>query len=631
MADSSAKKKVAKHAKVVLIWANIAVGTLAVFVILAGGVLVAYAKTYDDRIFPGVQILGVRLDGMTKDDAQKVLDDTIDKALNGGLHFSYRGKDVQVAAITASPDASDARDLVQYQVDDALHQALLVGREGSWTARVAVEMRLRVAPIAIPATVTLDRAAITDSLNTAFQDKLTPPQDASLAVDASTTPPSITVVPEKSGTILLPDQAFDELQQQAQALNFQPIQLSDQAVNPSITSSRVEALVPQAQAYLSRPKLNFTYNTQHFSVPTSTLASWLVVSGTSDNLSVSIDPVRFAASLPKIAPGVEQEGKNGSLVEQDGKIQSFVPGVNGVAIDASSTLAEVLQSWPASSTFPLVTTTTQSKLTGQDPESLGITDLLGVGTSNYGNSPPNRIKNIEHGVALVNGTIIQPGDTFSLIKTLGDIDQAHHWLSELTIKGNKTEPDFGGGLCQIGTTTFRAALASGLPITERANHSYSVSYYAPAGTDATIYDPQPDMRFQNDTSAPILINAYIKGTMVYFEFWGTKDGRQVSYTGTKTVTDESKLIPRVYNVVQPPPPILTQTLSLPVGQKKCSELPHAGEDADFTYTVTSTAGVAKTVDFHSHYRPWQEVCLVGVSKITQPVPTSTSAAADTAD
>ena len=78
------------------------------------------------------------------------------------------------------------------------------------------------------------------------------------------------------------------------------------------------------------------------------------------------------------------------------------------------------------------------------------------------------------------------------------------YLPELVIKGDEIKPEIAGGLCQVGTTMFRAAMNSGLKITERQNHSLVVSYYndlsnGNPGTDATIYDPHPDFRFLNDT------------------------------------------------------------------------------------------------------------------------------------
>jgi vancomycin resistance protein YoaR len=311
-------------------------------------------------------------------------------------------------------------------------------------------------------------------------------------------------------------------------------------------------------------------------------------------------------------PGVEQEGKSGGLVLKDGKVESFTGGTEGVKIDGIATLQTVLAEWPATSTFPLLTIKTPARLSGVDPESIGIKELLGVGKSNFSGSPSNRRKNIAHGFALVDGSLIQPGEEFSLIKTLGPIDGEHQWLPELVIKGNETKPEFGGGLCQVGTTVFRGTLQSGLPVLERRNHSYRVRYYEPVGTDATIYDPKPDCRFKNDTGHPVYLHAYVKGDDAFVEFWGTKDGRKADFPEK----------PRVYNITAPPPTKLVETTDLAPGKKKCTETAHPGADAEFTYTVTYATGEVKTEVFKSHYRPWQAVCLVGVEKISTPVDSS---------
>jgi vancomycin resistance protein YoaR len=180
-------------------------------------------------------------------------------------------------------------------------------------------------------------------------------------------------------------------------------------------------------------------------------------------------------------------------------------------------------------------------------------------------------------------------------------------LPELVIKKDKTVPEFGGGLCQIATTIFRAVLASGLPILERQSHSYRVPYYEPAGVDATVYDPRPDFKFLNDTGYHILIQSKIEGNFLIFEFWGTKDGRAV---------EQSK--PVIYNVKPAPPSKLIETLDLPVGKKKCTERAHTGADAVFTYTVTYADSAVKKQEFRSRYKPWGEVCLIGVEKLSEP-------------
>ena len=128
------------------------------------------------------------------------------------------------------------------------------------------------------------------------------------------------------------------------------------------------------------------------------------------------------------------------------------------------------------------------------------------------------------------------------------------------------------------------------------------------GIDATIYDPKPDLKFLNDTGNYILIQARIEGDELIFEFWGTKDGR---------VAVQSE--PIVFNRTSPPPAKLIETLDLPVGKKKCTERAHAGADAIFTYTITYIDGVVKTQEFKSHYKPWGEVCLIGVEKLSEPI------------
>lgn len=188
-----------------------------------------------------------------------------------------------------------------------------------------------------------------------------------------------------------------------------------------------------------------------------------------------------------------------------------------------------------------------------------------------------------------------------MLGAIGKVDETTGFLPELVIKGDRTIPEFGGGLCQIGTTTFRAALDAGLPITERQNHSYRVVYYEPAGMDATIYDPRPDLKFINDTGNYILFVAKISGDNLTFEFWGTKDGRQVEMTK-----------PNIWNITKPPPMKEIKTADLPPGEKKCTEKEHNGADAQFSRTITYPNGETKDEVWKSHYKPWQAVCLIGV-------------------
>lgn len=166
-----------------------------------------------------------------------------------------------------------------------------------------------------------------------------------------------------------------------------------------------------------------------------------------------------------------------------------------------------------------------------DLDRLGITILLARGESDFAGSPANRIHNIRVGAAKYHGLLIAPGEEFSFNRFLGPVDAAGGFKPELVIKNNVTTPEFGGGLCQVSTTVFRAAALSGMEMTQRRNHSYAVSYYGTPGFDATIYPPYTDFRFLNNTPGYILIQTSIAGTKLTFEFWGTDDGREVVVSG----------------------------------------------------------------------------------------------------
>ncbi|MFA6447085.1 MAG: VanW family protein [Patescibacteria group bacterium] len=611
MSESKAKNKLLKT---VLAWTGITVGLLFLLFIIFGSGALVYAKMYEGKIYPGVKVLNIRLDGLTQEEARKLVDKNIDVALANGLSFTLNG---QTANLSIS-SGTDSPDLVRFDADKAVKDAYKVGRESGVQKIIYEILRTRIYPMSVPVNIELDEAGITAGLKAQLHEKLPEPKNATFNyVTKKGAEPEIKIIPEADGSELDLAGVFEKLNAQAKVLNFQPITLHVKKIKPQTKMSDLEPLLPQVESILARPKLKFAYDGKIYAIPTSTLATWITVN--LDNKQVTLDKLSFASSIRMLAKDVEAESKTGKLEIKDGKIVSFKAGTVGRKINIDKTLDPVLKSWPPSSTFPLIVEEAQAQITGDELDQFGIKELIGVGTSDYRNSPPNRLKNIKKAVnEKVNGVLIAPGETFSMLKALGPVDGVHGWFPELVIKGNKTLPEFGGGLCQIGTTMFRAAIATGLPVVERRNHSYRVVYYEPAGTDATIYEPSPDLKYTNDTGKYIYINAYIKGTIIYFEMWGTKDGRIVTQTK-----------PSIYNIVSPPPTKLTETLDLAPGVKKCTESAHAGADADFSTTIIYADGQKRDDSYHSHYRPWQAVCLIGVEKLTSTDQTQTASSTET--
>jgi vancomycin resistance protein YoaR len=223
---------------------------------------------------------------------------------------------------------------------------------------------------------------------------------------------------------------------------------------------------------------------------------------------------------------------------EDGKVTAFSDKYSGLKLkteESQKILAEKLLDPKniSSGEIALSYEILEPKNEIGDINNLNINTLIGEGTSNFRGSPKNRIFNINVATNRFNGILIKPGEDFSFVKVLGPVDAENGYLPELVIKRDKTEPEFGGGICQVSTTTFRAAIYSGLKITARRNHAYPVGYYNPQGLDATVYIPWPDLRFINNTPGYILIQTKIEGTQLIFQFYGTDDGRKTEIVGPK--------------------------------------------------------------------------------------------------
>jgi len=225
---------------------------------------------------------------------------------------------------------------------------------------------------------------------------------------------------------------------------------------------------------------------------------------------------------------INQSTENAKLILQNGKAEEFNPGQNGQALDIYS-LAQSLQSDALLVGLPVLISEPKIKLS--QTNTLGINELVAAGESDFSGSPANRVHNISVGSKKYDGVIIKPLEEFSFNKFLGDVDAEHGFLPELVIKPDGLVPEFGGGLCQVSTTAFRAAMNAGLPITARRNHSFAVKYYAPQGSDATIYPGALDLKFTNNLPSSFLIHTKIVGRKLYFEFYGTKDNRSVVFEG----------------------------------------------------------------------------------------------------
>ena len=251
---------------------------------------------------------------------------------------------------------------------------------------------------------------------------------------------------------------------------------------------------------------------------------------------------------------VNREPIDAQFTIRNDKVVAFALSGEGVKLKLEENIAILSKEILAGKReIQLETTKTQPKITTDSVNNLGITTLLAKGVSNFSGSPNSRIHNIKIGIAKFNGTLIKPDEEFSFNKILGKVGPEQGYEPELVIKKDKTIPEYGGGLCQVSTTMFRAAINAGLEITQRYPHAFAVKYYNPQGFDATIYPPFPDLKFINNTPKHILIQTKIDGYELIFEIYGTNNERKVEIDGPyqydikEDGSMKARLIQKVYD------------------------------------------------------------------------------------
>lgn len=299
------------------------------------------------------------------------------------------------------------------------------------------------------------------------------------------------------------------------------------------TDYKIWTLVPKNMDFFSDYNKTFF---DDFEIQTLPEEQFLIEDFLEDKTYEGIDTAKIRNYLEsKVSPYITR-GKEDVLIDmdEDGNIAFVGNGLYGRELDlekATMMIKYALENSVGFLSLPLIREEPIVTVSSEELKGLGIVELVSSGETDFSGSPYNRINNINVGLSKFNGHIIKPGEEFVFGETLGAVDETTGYKPELVIKGDKTVPEYGGGLCQVSTTSYRAALAAGFPVTMRKNHSYAVSYYTPHGLDATVYPPSPDLKFVNDSPAHILMQSFTIGKNAYYNFYGTKDDRDVYMIG----------------------------------------------------------------------------------------------------
>ena len=293
------------------------------------------------------------------------------------------------------------------------------------------------------------------------------------------------------------------------------IDLLNEKLPQAIMDKKLKVVVGDKSVELSYGELNPTYNVEDivnealaYGKDKGVFAKNSLIKGKDEinlDANISFDEEALLAFENKVLEEVNIEPKNASIQISSGNI-SVTPEVSGKTIDKEelhNKLIENINGDPNQElelTFELVEQ--EAKIKANDLNK--ITGQISSYSSSYVNTGDGRVKNMEIAANTINGTIVMPGEEFSYNALIGDTTPEKGYEKANTYVGNEIVPDYGGGICQVSTTLYRAVMRANIRSTERMNHSLTVSYSEP-GLDATVANPYIDYKFVNTYDFPIYI------------------------------------------------------------------------------------------------------------------------------
>lgn len=342
-------------------------------------------------------------------------------------------------------------------------------------------------------------------------------------------------------------------------------------------------------------------------------------------LETQTDAARIEQFINETCSNLSGEPQNASIRRENGEF-IITEGVEGIVVDAETTkqrLEEALTSlYDAEVTVTAAVTVAQPEITAADLESIG--DVLGTFSTSFSSSGAARSKNLQVGSAKIDGHVLMPGETLSGYECMQPFTTANGYSTAAAYENGQVVDSVGGGVCQIATTLYNAALQAELEITQRQNHSMVVGYVKPS-MDAAIAGTYKDIKVTNNYSTPIYVEGGTSGRTLTFTIYG-KETRPAN----REVIYESKTI----SVNSPGDPKIQVDPSMAPGTRRQVQSAHTGMKSEL-WKVVKVDGVEteRTLLNKDTYMASKAIVLVGptapaVTAPAETLPTETGAAAE---
>lgn len=567
-----------------------ALGLIVAGVVL--GSLGAYGLTRlasRGEIMGRVQVAGIPIGGLGREEALTTLVAIEDEFGNRSAVFLIEGNPVTIDAAETGL-VIDSEGMVEV--------AMSIGREGGPIDQFRWWLGHIFATTEVPVLGGTDRSAVDDLLDAWDAEVIADPAVPGGVVLTDGIPQPVYPA---AGTGVDRPRARELILSTLLAVQPEPAVIPTTIIQPKLTDADIDAAVAEAAKMLSGPvRLVHNGTEALFSVAvlSDAFRSETITESTPQVVNF-FDPEVVDGFLDPIRAEFEAEPVDARF-EIQGDFVVVIPGQKGTAIDPEETarrLAAASLTSERIGQLPLVEAA-DPEITTEYLESLGIKHLVSEFTT-YHSCCEARVVNIQTMAATLDGTIVLPGDTFSLNEFIGERTAEKGYLPAGTIIAGELEDTVGGGVSQFTTTMYNAVFWGGYEDVEHKAHSYYFSRY-PEGIEATLNWRTPDLKFRNNRDHAVLIDTAWTDNSITVRFFGDNDGRivkgeqsggsthlHVVAPGGPNALHVEGIVSERFGFTSPPPPRYVPNPALAIDQQVETQ------EADGGWSVTVTRRILR--------------------------------------
>ncbi len=558
---------------------------VTVFLALVASFIFYDISLSSGRIHSGVTLSGFDVGNMTEKEAIKALKITVAKHKKNPVKLHYKSKEIDVVP-TSVVKGIDYTKSVEKAYD--------FGRKGDFFKKKIARIKAYFSPRDIKLRYQINKAEMENVLVELADGDHRSAVSAEIVFKGT----KAKVEDAKNGYGINSLKAEEEIIKAL--IRPRKIVLRGEKLVPAVSRNQAKKALPMANQLVSQ-SVSLVYGKNKWILSKNDLLTLFETKIKGKDLVPTLSKKATLQRIAQYTNNINQEPRNAELSVSGAKVD-IIASQDGRKVYEQATYENVLGAAGSKSNriAEVVVKTQKPARTTQKARKMGVKELVTTFTTYYPAGKP-RVKNIHLLAELLDGTMIAPGDTFSFNGRIGKRTPERGFVAAPEIRNGEFVETVGGGICQVSTTTFNAALLAGFPIGQRNPHSLFIKKYPP-GRDAAVSFPSPDLTFTNDTKTWILIKGGYTSTSISISFYGTDYGRKVSF--------ETKLLSGI-----PYPTEKEKDPTLEKGKEKEEQKGVIGKRYLVVRTVKDESGkVTRTTEIRSTYNPVPRKIKVGTKK-----------------